>query len=248
MKRKQSSGILFVSLFMLTLACVIVPAPLDKGRTTQTSITPSPFSFTATVPSPIVTAIPASPPTFTPTVVLQNPVLSPTAQFFPEEQLHTVIDQTGVIEVTIPTTWTDVRTEPWVDEKGETIGTTFTASTAIDAFLRLQAEGVAISVSRRLPIGYVQLLEREYDFYVKSCQDVYKTRWKLDDPVYRGMYFVFGECNGVRDTWLSLFSVVNKSDPGQYIARVVAYDMIPIFGDAFRDIIMKFKVFPENIP
>jgi hypothetical protein len=52
----------------------------------------------------------------------------------------------------------------------------------------------------------------------------------------------------MRDTWLSLFAVVDKQDPGNYIARVVAYDMIPTYGDSFRDIILNFKILPENIP
>jgi hypothetical protein len=107
---------------------------------------------------------------------------------------------------------------------------------------------VAISVSRHPPVGYVQLLENEYKVYVRQCQDTYKTRWKLEDPVYNGMYFVFGECAGTKNTWLSLFTAVSKTEPGKYIARVVAYDMAPLYGDDFRSIIMKFKVKPENIP
>jgi hypothetical protein len=83
---------------------------------------------------------------------------------------------------------------------------------------------------------------------VKYCEDIYKTRWRVEHPVYKGFYYVFGECNGVRDTWLSLFAVVDKNDPGKYIARVVAYDMIPIYGDTFREIIMNFKILPEKIP
>jgi hypothetical protein len=29
---------------------------------------------------------------------------------------------------------------------------------------------------------------------------------------------------------------------------VVAFDMIPAYGDMFREIVMQFKVFPENLP
>ena len=67
-------------------------------------------------------------------------------------------------------------------------------------------------------------------------------------PSIAGCTFVFGECKGSRDTWLSLFSLVNKQGASRYIVRVVAYDMIPIYGDRFRDMILNFKVFPENLP
>jgi hypothetical protein len=124
-------------------------------------------------------------PAATLTSAPQEPTASPTTTPFPETQLHTITDQTGAIEANLPTAWTDVRTEPWLNEQGETIGTTFTASTDIESFLKFEAEGVAISVSRRLQVGYIQLLEQEYDAYVRHCEDTYRTRWHLEDPVYR---------------------------------------------------------------
>lgn len=235
---------LLLSIALLILACVILPAPFGKGGAIQTSVPPNPISPTETAPAPI----PTTTPTSTPTTAPPDQVLPPTATLFPEEQLHTVTDQTNVIEANIPTVWTDTRTEPWKDKKGRTIGTIFMASTNIEAFLKFQAEGVAISVSRHLPVGYAQLLEDEYASYVKQCKDTYKTRWKLENPTYNGAYFVFGECAKTQNTWLSVFSMVSKQDPGQYIARVVAYDMIPTYGDTFRDMILKFKVFAENLP
>jgi len=246
MNRNQASKPLWVLMIMTVLACNILSVPFDQA--TQTATVPVSISFTETAQSPVLTLIPTTTPALTPTAIPEKPTLHPTDTLFPEEQLYTVVDQTGAIQVNIPTTWTDTRTEPWLDEKSETIGTTFLASTDIDAFLKLRAEGVAVSVSQHLPVGYAQLLESEYDHYVKDCEDTYKTRWPLDHPIYKGFYYVFGECNGVRDTWLSLFTAVDKHDPGKYIARVVAYDMIPIYGDTFRDIIMNFEIFPENIP
>jgi hypothetical protein len=231
---------------MIVLACNSLSVPFDQA--TQTSTAPVSISFTETTQSPVLTLVPTTTPTLTQTAIPEKPTVHPTDTLFPEEQLETVTDQTGAIQVNIPTTWTDTRTEPWLDEKSETIGTTFMASTNIDAFLQRRAEGVAVSVSQHLPVGYAQLLEHEYDYYVKYCEDTYKTRWQLDHPVYKGFYYVFGECNGVRDTWLSLFAVVDKHDPGRYIARVVAYDMIPTYGDTFREIIMNFKILPEKIP
>jgi len=245
MKRNRVLYPLLVFLVLLILACVVLPAPVGKAQDTPTTASPTSIPPTATTTTPSATSRPPS----TATTAAQDQIVPPTATLFPEKQLHTVTDQTKAIEANIPTVWTDMRTVPWTDAKGATIGTTFMASTDVEAFLKFRAEGVAISVSSRLQIGYTQLLDEEYKLYVQHCNDTYKTRWKLDDaPVYRGMYFVFNECDGTPDAWLSLFSLVSKQDSGQYIARVVGYDMIPTYGDTFRDIILDFKVFPENLP
>jgi hypothetical protein len=228
------------SLILLTLACASLSPP--AGPEPQTPTNPA-------KPSPTVTPPPTPTPLPQHTAAPLPQTSTPTATLFPEEQLRTVTDQTGAIEATLPIVWTDLRSAPWLDPKGQTLGTRFLASTDIEAFLKFQAEGVEISVSRHLPVGYTQLLETEYDFYVGQCQDTYRTRWRLDDhPVYRGLYVVFGECAGQPDAWLSLFSLVNRTGPDRYIARVVAYDRVPTYGDDFREMILKFRVFPANLP
>ncbi|PKN92734.1 MAG: hypothetical protein CVU44_13845 [Chloroflexi bacterium HGW-Chloroflexi-6] len=237
MSRNQVS--LLVALAVLTLACVLLPVTVTEGPDEPTALPPTPTGSASTATAAVLPTEAAASPTLT----------LPLAEVLaPEERLDTVTDETNAIRANIPTVWTDTRTDPWLDAKGNTLGIIFLASTDIEAFLAFKAEGVAISVSRRLPVGYTQLLDEEYEFYVTRCQDTYKTRWKLDGSVYRGMYFVFGECDQTRDAWLSLFSVVSQQDSSQYIARVVGYDMIPTYGDTFRDIIMDFEVFPENLP
>jgi hypothetical protein len=233
-------------MIVMVQACTILSVPFNPA--TQTATVPVSISSIDATQSPVLILIPTTTATVTPVAIPEEPTLHPTNTLFPEEQLHTVMDQTGAIQVNIPMAWTDTRTEPWLDEKSETIGTTFMASTDIDLFLELRAEGVSVSVSQHLPVGYAELLESEYDYYLKYCEDIYKTRWRLDHPVYKGFYYVFGACNGMRDTWLSLFTIVDKQDPDNYIARVVAYDMIPTYGDTFRDIIMNFEILPESIP
>jgi hypothetical protein len=249
MNQKRIFPVWLSCMLLLTVACLSLTAPRAGDSATPTSAPAQPVSTATTAPTPTeIIASTKTVPAASPTAASPTQAFSPTATLFPEKLLHRVTDQTGAIEANIPTLWTDLRTEPWLDDQGQTLGTTFIASTDIAAFLKFQAEGVAISVSRRLPVGYIQLLETEYAKYIQHCEDTYKTRWNVEDPIYTGKHVVFGECNGQRDTWLSLFSVVNKRDPSQYIARVVAYDMIPTYGDEFRDIIMKFKVFPENLP
>lgn len=247
MLRKRTLMPILLLLISPILACVTFASPINKGsEVTQPPEAPPAIVSSEAAPSKIPTSAPAAKPTSAPKA---TSVTSTTAALDPEKHVHVVTDETGAIEANIPTVWTDMRTEPWLDSNGKKIGTTFTAATNIDAFLKFQAEGAAFSVSNRLPIGYVRLLENEYKGYVKQCEDSYKTRWKLEnDPVYNGMYFVFGKCAKTEYTWLSLFTAVDKKNPGQYIARIVAYDMAPIYGDDFRATIMKFKVHPEKLP
>jgi hypothetical protein len=122
------------------------------------------------------------------------------------------------------------------------------ASTDVDAFAGWQVEGVSISVSRRLGRGYIQLLDEEYATYSQVCRDPFLDRWEFENEFHRGKYYVLVDCGGVEDGWLSLFAVVGRADPNAYTARVLAYDMIPIFGEDFRDIIMKLQVDPEKLP
>ncbi len=244
MKPNRSLKPLLIALVCLSLACAFLSLPVERP-----SASPIPASPTALPPGETVPAVPTGtnpPPSATAT---EAAAALPTATLFAEEQLHTVIDESGTIQAKLPSLWSDLRTLPWTDAKGATLGVTFMASTDVEAFLAFQAEGVAISVSSRLPVGYIQVLEQEYELYIPRCEDTYKTRWELDDnPLYRGEYVVFGECEGRRDAWLSLFSLVNRQDAGQYIVRIVGYDMIPTYGDSFRDMILDFKVFPENLP
>jgi hypothetical protein len=247
MNLKRTFNPILLCVFLSSLACVTLTAPFGaRNNATEPPAEQTVVVNTEVVPENTPTRTPTSKPTVIPTTA-PTAALPPTATLHPEKQTYFVTDETGAIEANIPTVWTDLRTEPWVNEKGEKVGTIFTASTDIEAFLKFQAEGVSISVSHKLPVGYIQLLETEYERYIKQCEDTYLTRWKVEDPVYQGLNIVFGDCAETDNTWLSLFTLVDKRNPSQYIARLVAYDMIPIYGEDFRTMLLKFKVHPENL-
>jgi hypothetical protein len=174
--------------------------------------------------------------------------LPPSPSLFPEQNLHLVTDETGAISATVSVTWGDTRSVPWTDAQGQVIGTTFIASSDVDAFLDLQAEGIAISVSRRLGRGYIQLLDEEYQTYLDICNDPFYTFWDFQNEFQRGKYFVLDNCAGVDNSWLSVLSVVNVENPQAYVARILAYDLEPIFGEDFRGLAMQFQVDPEALP
>jgi hypothetical protein len=208
--------------------------PLEVATTAPALPEPLP-SATATQPKP------TSKPTQTP--------FSPTATItpFPEDLTHFVTDETGVITINVPTTWTNQRTLPWLDENGKQVGTTFFVATDVDKFLTLEAEGVAISVSKRLPIGYIELLDTEVPSYLGICDDTYHTRWDINTDTHRGKEAVLN-CHGSSYEWLSIMTMVNKEDPAAYIVRLVGFDMIPIFGEDFRDMLRQFEIDPANLP
>jgi hypothetical protein len=226
------------------VACASPVSPpvtqVNKVELTKNQIKPQPTQSSQSTHTPR----PTKP---TQTTLPPEPVITSTVTLFPEEVLHTVTDEYHAIEAVLPEAWKDMRSEPWVNKEDQIIGTTYIVSTNIDEFLNFKAEGVAISVSNRLGMGYIQLMDEEANLYRKICEDSYKTTWPVEHPVYRGKYVVLG-CSSHPDSWLDVEVVVNKNDPAAYVVRVIALDMVPTYGDKFRDIINRFQIFPENIP
>jgi hypothetical protein len=179
---------------------------------------------------------------------IPSPTPSPSATLFPEEVLVTVANDARSILATVPSVWTDVRSLDWTDEQNRVVGHVLLASTDVEAFLAWRVEGVSISVSRNLGIGYMQLLERDYAKYSKLCDDPYRTFWDEGSSLHRGKSFVLDDCWGVQDGWLSVMSMVPKDGSGAYVAEVLAYDMPPTYGGTFRDIMPRFEVSPDKLP
>lgn len=197
-------------------------------------------------------------PTNLPIIAPTTPELQPTSTQasiqpsatpspFPEDLTHLVTDDTGAITINVPTTWTDQQNLPWLDANGKEIGTTFIVATDVDEFLVLEAEGVAISASKHLPVGYIELLDREVPNYLGVCDDTYHTRWEINTATHRGKEAVLN-CHGSSYEWLSLMTLVSKDNPAAFIARIIGFDMVPIFGDSFRTMLLQFEVDPTLLP
>lgn len=222
----------------LSLACSLSAQPRPTVIASTATDTPPP-SIARLQPT-------ATRPYHTPTPSPKTP--TPSATPFPEYDLIAVTNEAGSITATIPRVWADIRSLDWTDEDGRVIGHTLRASTDIDAFLAWKVEGVAISVSRRLRIGYIELLDREYERYEPLCGDPFQTFWDEDSSLHRGKSFVLTDCGGVEDGWLSVMSMVPRDGSGAYVAEVFAYDMPPTFGGDFRDILLRFEVVPDRLP
>jgi hypothetical protein len=213
-------------------------------------------------PIPQISATLTSPPfveqlsTDTPTPTQPHPTstrfptatIEPTATLYPERNLHSVMDESNAITAVIPVAWGDIRSRAWTDSQDNVIGVTFMASSDIDRFSNWEAEGVVISVSRRLGKGYIQLLDEEYAAYLNHCSNAFHKYWDFKNSFYRGKYVVLNDCEQIHNSWLRILTVVNLEDPDSYVARILAYDLEPIFGSEFADILMEFQVFPNNLP
>jgi len=247
MKMVRLISILVLAVLALSACDLVNSTPTEQPTPSGPTLDPRPIEIATTAPAlPEPTATPTQPePTREPTQTPITHTASPT--LFPEYQTHLVTDQTGAITINVPTTWTDQQTLPWLGENGMEVGTIFIASTDIEKFLVLEAEGVAISVSSQYPLGYIELLDIEVPTYTEVCDDTYQTRWDVDDPVYRGKEAVLN-CHGSSYEWLSVMTLVNKKDPAVYIVRLVGFDMIPIFGEDFRDMLRQFEINPTLLP
>jgi hypothetical protein len=229
-------------------ACDLVNStPTEQPTPSGPTLDPRPIEIATTAPAlPEPIATPTQPePTREPTQTPIPPTASPT--LFPEYQTHLVTDQTGAITINVPTTWTDQMTLPWLDKNGKHVGTTFIVANDVEKFLVLEAEGVAISVSRQLPIGYIELLDNEVPNYLGVCDDTYHTRWDVNTDTHRGKEATLN-CHGSSYEWLSVMTLVNKKDPAAYVVRLVGFDMIPIFGEDFRAMLLQFEVDPTLLP
>lgn len=249
MKTLRFISILTLVVLVLSACDLVQEEPADQPLPSGPTLEQLPLEVATTAPaSPglLPSDTPSQPePTLRPTQTTIPATATPT--LFPEYVTHFVTDETGAITINVPTVWADQLTLPWLDEKGKQVGTIFIVATNVDKFLTLEAEGVAISVSKRLPIGYIELLDREVPNYLGICDDTYHTRWDVNTDTHRGQEAILN-CHGSSYEWLAIMTLVNKSDPGAYIVRLVGFDMIPIFGDDFRDMLRKFEVEPQNLP
>jgi hypothetical protein len=252
MVRWKNRKIYFLIFSILVLSCGIFSPGVENDEETTIMISDTPSENILVITSTVEpnNNLPATKIVVPTQKVISNPPTNParpTETLFPEKILHSVSDADNVIKAVLPKAWNDTRTEPWVDKKNQPIGVTFISAVDVDAFLNLSSEGVAISITKHPETGYIQLLENEAAIYKKICEDTYKTTWNVDHSKYRGKYVVLC-CSSNPDSWLSIMTLVSKKDPGTYVARVIGLDMVPTYGDQFRDILLQFSVNPENLP
>jgi hypothetical protein len=205
-KRIKPISVIWVLFVIINAAC---------GGTAQiatpTAAPPKPTSTPAPTYTPLPTYTPKPSPTHWPT---QLPQPTPTNLYQPEPTevisgttpincvpgttsgFNTCIDNSGSIQVDLPTTWSDINGGTWT-YNGRDIGVAISAAPDLEAFRNsFRSEGVFFGASGTFAqiIGHIELL----DYYTMAYRDncTYIGRYSYDDGVYRGKYDVYKDCGG----------------------------------------------------
>lgn len=143
------------------------------------------------------------PPSFSFTEELRDiiPVTGPSSY----DSFVTVYDNTGTIQVDIPTAWRDVLGTSW-EFSGEIIGPALSAAADLDRYYNTWSEpGVFFGVSSFLGApGDVDLLLDWRDF---SNASEYDGRYDYEDPAYTGKYDLWLNCGGIGTAFVTLAAV-----------------------------------------
>jgi serine protease Do len=122
----------------------------------------------------------------------------------------TVTDDSGALEMEVPTEWSDVRSAPLVDN-GETVGPGVWASADYDAYIDTWGEpGVFFGASRSLVQAYSVDEFLDSKDYSDSCD--YDDRYTYEDELYVGKYDLWVNCGEEGSTFVVLAAVPENQE------------------------------------
>ena len=140
-----------------------------------------------------------------------------------------VTDNNNIIQLEIPSAWSDVDGSPWDSDWG---GIKFTApsieaSTNLDDFKNYSAPGVFFTASDRLGEigGFIELLDGVKGWFDKDCtrdQNNYHIDYGTgdwSDPLYEGKFDVWKNCKGT-GTKVFMLAARPKDNPTAYLMLV----------------------------
>lgn len=120
------------------------------------------------------------------------------------DEFVTVTDDSGAIQVNIPTAWSDVDGSNWMDG-GDVIGAGITASASVENFNAYYDEpGVFFGATDDIAQlgGYIQLLDVYRDVFRADCK--LDGRYDYEDSAFKGAYDLYTNCSGTGNTFLVL--------------------------------------------
>lgn len=233
---------LFGFCLLLVLACGKLPGPqpTDTGELPATRV-PSPAT-----PRPTMSPKPSEAPQATPPAMGRLPATWPTPAG--ENELRLISNESGSIRVAVPSTWVEVRSLPWINDKGELVGDTLMVSPDLEEFLRWKAQGVSISAARDLGMGYLQLLDSELERLLPLDIDGYVRDYDFANDRYRGKAISIDVCDGFHGCTIAVLSLVPQGDGAAYVAEVMLHRDPPYDTQTIYDTILSFEVVPEKLP
>lgn len=133
----------------------------------------------------------------------------------------TVSDNSGQLQVEVPSAWSDVNGNEWVN--GDTsIGFAVSAAPNLDDFYsRWDIPGVFFGASSQLDVSDEQSLLDGYN-YEGSC--TYEGREAYEDPLYSGYYDLWSDCGGTGSLYIVLSASPEARDYIILVSVLVASD------------------------
>lgn len=113
------------------------------------------------------------------------------------ESYTTVTDDTGALQVEVPTAWSDIDGTEWVLEDGTYLGPSITAASSLDGFWSSwTTPGVFFAAITDVDAGTApgEYLDPRIDAFSESC--TYEGRSDYSDALYTGQYDYYSNCGG----------------------------------------------------
>ncbi len=205
-------------------------APLPSPTTKNPTITPLPTYTPKPTPTPMPTRTPE--PTRTsvyapkPTDTEASTSVNCTASA--DTGYSRCMDNTGSIQVDVPTTWNEVDGGNWTYQ-GKDIGVAISAAPNLADFRNsLNAEGVFFGASSTYAqyVGSTELLDIYTTAYRESCDLVGRNYY--DDGVYTGRYDQYVNCGGSGGFDAYILAAKDKVDP---LSKLILIEIQTFPGD-----------------
>ena len=162
------------------------------------------------------------------------------------DEYVTVTDDTGAIQVSIPSIWAEVDGSNWISD-GEVIGASITAAADVNAFNETYYEpGVFFGASNDIATlaGYIELLDAYRDIFSGDCS--LEGRYDYEDSAYKGSYDLYTNCLGTQNTMVVL-SARPIYDQTAFLITVLVNIMSDADATALDEILRTFDVV-GNLP
>jgi len=135
---------------------------------------------------------------------------------------NTCWDDTGGIQVDVPSTWTEVNGTSWIfGDEDEEIGVALSIAPSLADFTDYyDAEGLFFGASDTFAKwgGYVEFLDYYTGAYSEDCTLV--GRYNYEDAYYRGKYDRYSDCGGAGGYDAFVLSAVDIVDPTSKIILI----------------------------
>ncbi len=132
-------------------------------------------------------------------------------------EFESVSDSAGIIQLEVPTEWSDRDERPWLDSDDEEMGNQFMAAPDLEAFFNdWSIPGVIFSFSDTLQDNYSPEELLDTFNYEDDCEYSGRKEWP-GDSFYAGAYDEYLDCGG---SGVTAWVVALEPESGDYIVQI----------------------------